>query len=301
MSKLLFLLLLALTSPAAAQTVHSLDQVPAVLKTPEAKAAFAQQIQGQAAPDGLGARLPAVLSAAQITGLLVPGSDRTPASVVGARPAPGQPGVYVAIACTGGNRPGPSDDKTCDQSQFGVPRPDMHVYVGLIQATAGSPPRLLARPAVLDGKVDWRDTLLGDASDAVEDAKDGLLVPDDITRFDLAPYVIAPGQRAFGLLGTWNVGYAGGGAQFAALYLFAVVDGAVTQILATPMSFSKNIAGDWHKDGTRDHDITEGANILVVTRHATNGHFDLLQKARTEKASRLFQWSATANRYEPAD
>ena len=301
MSKLLFLLLLALGNPAAAQTVHSLDQVPAVLKTPEAKAAFAQQIQGQASPDGLGARLPAALSAAQITGLLVPPGDRTPASIVGARPLPGQPGVYVAIVCTGGNRPGPSDDKTCDQADFGASRSGMHVYVGLIQAPAGAPPHLIAKAAELDGKVNWQDTLLGDAPDALEDAKDGLLVPDDITRFDLAPYVIAPGQRAFGLLGTWNVGYAGGGAQFGALYLFAVVDGSVSQILATPMSFSKNIAGDWHKDGTRDHDVTEGANVLVVTRRMTNGHFDLLQKSRTEKASRVFKWSAIARRYEAAD
>jgi hypothetical protein len=298
MSKLLFLLLLTLAAPAAAQTVHSLDKVPSVLKTPEAKAAFAQQIQGQAAPDGLGARLPAALSAAQITGLLVPASDRTPASIVGARPMPGQPGAYVAIVCTGGNPPGPSDDKACDQADFGAPRPDMHVYVGLIQATAGSPPRRLARPAALDGKVDWRDTLLGDAPDALDDAQDGLLAPDEVTRFDLAPYVIAPGQRAFGLLGTWNVGYAGGGAQYGALYLFAVVDGAVAQILATPMFFSKTLAGDWHEDGTRDHEVSEGANILVATGRMTNGHFDLLQKARIGKASRLFKWSAITNRYE---
>ena len=301
MSKLLFLILLALANPAAAQTVHSLDRVPAILKTPEAKAAFAQQIQGQAAPDGLGLRLPAVLSAAQIIGLLVPASDRTSASIVGARPVPGQPGAYVAIVCTGGNRPGPSDDKTCDQTNSGAPHADLHVYVGLIQAAAGSPPRLLAKPAELDGKVNWQDTLLGDAPDSLDDAKDGLLLPDDVTSFDLAPYVIAPGQRAFGLLGTWNVGYAGGGAQFGALYLFAVVDGRVTQILATPMSFSKNIAGDWHKDGTRDHDMTEGANILVVTRHMTNGHFDLLQKSRTDKTSRLFIWSAITSRYQADD
>ena len=197
--------------------------------------------------------------------------------------------------------PGPSGDKTCDQSSPGVQLPDMHVYVGLIQAPAGAPPRVLAKPAELDGKVNWQDTLLGDAPDALEDAKDGLLIPDDITSFDLAPYVIAPGQRAFGLLGTWSVGYAGGGAQFGALYLFAVADGAVTQILATPMSFSKTIAGDWHKDGTRDHDVTEGANVLVVTKRMTNGHFDLLQKSRTEKASRVFKWSAIARRYEVAD
>jgi hypothetical protein len=301
MSKLLLRLLLMLATPAAGQTVHSLDKVPSALRTPEAKAAFAQQIEGQAAPDGLGVQLPGELSAAQITGLLVPLSDKTPSSIVGARALPGQPGAFVAIVCTGGNAPGPSDDKQCDQTNWGAPRPDMHVYVGLIEAKAGSQPRLVARPAEVDTKVNWNTTILEDAPDELADAKDGLLVPDYITSFDLAPYVIAPGQRAFGLIGAWNVGYAGGGASYRALYLFTVVDGAVTQILATPMSFSKDIAGDWHKDGTRDHELSEGANILLVTSHMSSGHFDLLQKSRTARARHLFRWSAAANRYEWGD
>ena len=294
----LFLLPLLPTGPALGQTVHSLDQVPAALKTPEAKAAFAQQIEGQPAPDSLGARLPPVLTAAQIDGLLVPAGDTSPANLVGARPMPGQPDVYVAIVCTGGNAPGPSEDKTCDQTDFGAAHPEMHVYVGLIAATDGAPPRLLAKPARFDGRVDWQDTILGDAPDGADDAGGGVLTPDAITGFDLAPYVVAPGERAFGLLGEWNVGYAGGGAQYHALYLFAVEDGAVVQILATPMSFSKMLAGDWHKDGTRDHDLSEGANVLVVTRHMTDGHFDLLQKTRGGGASRLFKWSAATKRYE---
>ena len=299
MLKLLSLLALVAASPAAAQTVHSLDKVPTVLKTPEAKATFAQQIEGKPIPDGLGARLPAALSAAQVTSLLVPPSDQTPATIVGARPLPGQPGVYVAIACTGGSTPGPSD-KTCYQSPFDAPHPDMRVYVGLIQVAEGAPPRLLAKPAELAGKIDWRDTILGDAPGTLEETKDGLLTPEEITRFDLAPYVIAPGQRAFGLQGAWSEAYAGGGAQFSAIYLFAIVDGALKQVLATPMSFSKTIAGDWHRDGTRDHDVTEAANVLIVTARQTDGHFDLLQKARIGKDSRVFKWSAMANRYEPA-
>lgn len=299
MSKFWFLLPLLLAGPVLGQTVHSLDQVPAALKTPEAKAAFAQQIEGQPAPDGLGARLPPALSATQIESLLVPAGDTSPVSIVGARAMPGQASVYVAIVCMGGQAPDPSDDKTCDQTDIGAPRPDMRVYVGLIQTIAGAPPRLLAKPAQLDGRVDWQDTILGDAPDGADDAGGGVLTPDAITGFDLAPYVIAPGERAFGLLGEWNVGYAGGGAQYHALYLFAVEDGAVVQILATPMSFSKMLAGDWHKDGTRDHDLSEGANVLVVTKRMTNGRFDLLQKTRGGGASRLFKWSAAEKRYEP--
>lgn len=295
MLRFLPLLALALGTPVAAQTVHSLDKVPGVLKTPEAKAVFAEQMQGKPAPDGLGVRLPTALTEAQIVDLLVPSSDPAPANLVGARALPGQPDVYVAIACTGGDRS--ASAPRCDDLASDSDRP---VYVTLIQATAGAKPRLLAKPAILDGRVDWRDTLLGDAPDTVEDAKDGLLRPEEVTRFDLAPYVIAPGQRAFGVVGKWTVSYAGGGAEFSALYLFAVVDGAVTQVLATPMSFYKMLAGDWHKDGTRDHDVTEEANVLIVTKRITDGHFDLLQKARLGGGSRVFKWSAKSNRYEPA-
>lgn len=290
MLRLMPLLALALGTPVAAQTVRSLDKVPGVLKTPEARAVFAEQIQGKPAPDGLGRRLPAVLTKTQVIDLLVP-ADQPSDAFVGARLLPGQLDTYVAIACTGG-------DKDCDE--LDAPKSGRHVYIGLIQAPAGAKPRRLAKPAALDGRVDWNDTLLGDAPEEAEEAKGGLLPPQEITRFDLAPYVIAPGQRAFGLMGKWSTGYAGGGAEFSALYLFAVVDGTLTQILATPMSFYKMLAGDWHKDGTRDHDVTEDANVLIVTKRVTNGHFDLLQKARLGGGSRVFKWSATANRYEAA-
>jgi hypothetical protein len=301
MLKLIALILFTLAaSPTLAQTAHSLDQVPGLLKTPEAKRNFAEQIQGTQAPDGLGVRLPPSLSAEQIIALLVPASDKTPVSIVRAKPMPGQVGAYVAIVCTGGFKPGPSDTNQCDQSNIGAPRPDMRVYLGLIEAKDGAPPRLIAKPVKVDEPVNWRDTNLPDAPDTLDDSQTGFLTPDYFTVFDLAAYWIAPGQRAFGLRGEWNIGYAGGGATYDALYLFAVVDGELKQVLAIPMSFFKDIAGDWHKDGTRDHDLTEGANVLIVTAHSTAGHFDLLAKARDGKSSRLYKWSPGADRYEDA-
>jgi hypothetical protein len=297
---LLYLLLTMAAQPALAETVHSLDQVPARLKTPEAKHTFAQQIEGKPAPDGLGVHLPPQLSAPQITALLVPADDKVPPSIVGARPLPGQPSVYAAIVCTGGNMPGSSDDKRCDQSNFGIPRPDMHVYLGVIEAKENESPHLIAKPAAIDGLVNWHDTNLSDAPTALEDANSDQIPPDTFDSFDMAAYTIAPNQRAFGLRGEWSEGYAGGGANYIALYLFAVIDGTLKQILAVPMSFSKDIAGDWHADGTRDHDLTEGANVLVVLKHSTSGHFDLLLKARDGKSHRLLKWSEASNNYQPA-
>lgn len=286
--------------PAAAQSVHSLDQVPGALKTPEARAAFAEQMEGRPLPDGLGVRLPDGLTAAQVAALLIPAGDDSVPNLVGARPLPGQSGVYVAIACTGGDRRDAPDDPKCSQDGYGEPHPPLRVHVGLIEARAGSAPRNLARPLALDAAVDWSDAILGDAPIDAEDAEGGQLEPQAIVRFDLAPYLIAPGQRAFGLIGSWSEGYSGGGADFGALFLIAVVDGDLKQVLSLPMWFSKNIAGEWHDDGTRDHHLTEEAAVLIVTTRSTAGHFDLQQKTRVSKESRTFKWSAATKRYEAA-
>lgn len=82
-----------------------------------------------------------------------------------------------------------------------------------------------------------------------------------------------------------------------ALYLFAVADGALKMVLAVPMSSYTDIAGDWHKDGTRKHDITQSANILIVSKHSTNGHFDLRLKSRTGHWQRHYQWSPATAAY----
>ena len=55
--------------------------------------------------------------------------------------------------------------------------------------------------------------------------------------------------------------------------LILYVDGAVKQILAVPMSAFKDVAGDWNKDGTRDHQIRRHAGPgscghPVDTQHA---------------------------------
>ena len=188
----LFCLLLALAaSPALAQTAHSLDQVPALLKTPEAKSAFARQIEGKPALDGLGTQLPPHLSALQILALLVPPGDKAPPTIVGAKPLPGRPGVYAAIVCTGGAMPGPAGDGKCDRNRLGSQASLVHVYLGVIEATGTAPPRLVAPPTAVDGLVDWRDTNLSDAPDALDDAADGHIAPDTFDAFDMAAYTIA--------------------------------------------------------------------------------------------------------------
>ena len=56
------------------------------------------------------------------------------------------------------------------------------------------------------------------------------------------------------------------------------------------MSALSDSAGDWHKDGTRDHHIIDDANVLVVAKTMTNEHYDLQVRSTTGK-DRLYRWS----------
>lgn len=294
---LIVALLAAGGGTAWAQTVHSLDQVPGVLKTPESQQVFREQMEGQPAPDRLGVHLPAGLTARQIAALLLPAGSTATLNTVGAKPLPGEPGRYAAIVCVGGDIPSKPDDTPCNRYPGEDNIAPVRAYLGVIDAKPGAAPRLLAKSPLIDGMVDWRHTDLPAAPSALDDAKGDAIAPDGFDGFDLAPYYIAPGQRAFGLRGTWMESYSGGGANYSALYLFAVVDGALKQVLAVPMSSYQDIAGDWHKDGTRDHQITDADNVLVVTTHRTDGYFDLLVKGRTGKGRQTYRWSAADAAY----
>jgi hypothetical protein len=289
---------LALVQPALAEKVHSLDQVQQHLKTPDARKFFKEQMQGKPAPDLLGLHLPAALPASAITKLLVPASDAEKPTLIGARPWPLRPNLYVAIVCSGGEGPLTPGEPQCARSNDDK-EPPLHVYLGVIEAKGGMAPSLVAASAPVTCAMDWSKSNLPRQPMAADDAKDGMIQPDQFDQFDLAPYKIAPDQRAFGLRGSWMESYSGGGANFSGLCLFTMDGGRLRQVLAVPMSAYADIAGDWHKNGTRDHDITDAANVLIVSSHVSDGRFDLVVKGRTGGARQAFRWSKAADAYRP--
>jgi hypothetical protein len=289
----------AVAKAALAAEVHSLDQVPGALKTPEGKATFSEQMEGTPAPDALGIHLPVALSAKIITDLLIPPDDSNARNFIGAKPWPARPDSYVAIVCTGGAEPLEADPQCAQPRDYDKKQQPLHVYLGVIEVKDGAAPRLVAKSDPVNVTVNWKNSGLPAQPMAVEDAKGAPIVPDRFDRFDLAAYKITPDTLAFGLRGNWFEGYSGGGAEYGSLHLFALEGDVLKPVLSVPMSAYSDVAGEWHKDQTRNHTIKEGSNVLVVSPHAVDLHFDLSVKNRSGHWQRLYRWSKTAGVYQP--
>lgn len=265
---------------ARAATVHSSGAIEGQLKTPEAKQYWQEQMEGKPGPDRLGVNLPPGLSGKAIAALLLPSGDHVEPTLVGAKAWPEQPGRFVAIVCTGGAPFDASDavagDAVCQRADGGESgaRPPLKVYLGVLAMEHDGALRLLARSGAIDGAIDWSITDLPPPDGADSER------PQSIDGFDLAPYRIAPGKPAFGLRVGWTSGYSGGSTHNTALYLFAPEGGRLRPVLAAPMSSFQDFAGEWNKNGTRDHTVTDEANIVIVTPNLTAGHYDLLVKAK---------------------
>jgi len=124
-------------------------------------------------------------------------------------------------------------------------------------------------------------------------------MPSSWSRFDLAAYQLHTGEYAFGVRAGSSEGYAGGGADFEALYLFVIDGKSLRVVFAQPMAFDKMLAGEWHKDGTRSHDVSDAANALTILPSMTGGYHDLqLREKAGGKWRRRFKWSAAERRYQ---
>ena len=170
-----------------------------------------------------------------------------------------------------------------------TPKRPAACFLGLIAAKTGPRPR--SSPRARRWPAPWiRERRRLRAARGRRHSASGVLAPEKFDAFDLAPYRIAPDQPAFGLRGSWMEGYSGGGADFGGLCLFARDGKRLRQVSAlgmSPMSTSPAIGTE---DGTRDHDVTDAANVMIVSNHLSDGHFDLIVKAREGRTATL-RWS----------
>ncbi|MDN7874291.1 hypothetical protein [Burkholderia aenigmatica] len=290
----------------AAGTAHSLDEVPGKFSSPEARAAYARDMSGAPEQDGFGVHLPPGFTKEALVAQLAPGQPLGRVVLVGAKPWPQRPGAFVAIVCAA-----PTDGLARDVLRFRAPTDcegyERHtdadetkelVWLGVFERGPDGAPRLVARTEQpLDQGIDWSQTNIESPDPARTD--DVAIRPERWLRFDLAPYALRAGDAAFGVRAGWSAGYSGGGASFEALYLFRIDGKTLRVVFAQPMMYYEDLAGDWHRDGTRDHDITEASNTLNVLPTSTEGFHDLQLRQRGGKWRQTFRWSPADGEYQP--
>ncbi|OWT56938.1 hypothetical protein CEY11_17990 [Candidimonas nitroreducens] len=291
----------SLYSSAGAVTVHSLDQVRGAIKSPEGRATFDQQINGAPLPDGFGTQLPQGFTKEMLLAQLAPGQDPKRLTLAGAKPWPQQPQAYVAIVCLATSPDQAKAELRYDPSSCSGDDITPHdVWLGVYTRDPQGKPRLVARTeAPVDTPVDWGDTNIDTPQSIGNNPQTGAAegVPQNWLRFDFAAYRLHGQDYAFGVRAGWSEGYAGGGATFEALYLFQMDDTKLHVVFAQPMMYTKMLAGEWHKDGTRDHIETDASNVLSVLKGTSHGFHDLRLQQRSGKWHRVFRWSAKQQRY----
>ncbi len=202
----------------------------------------------------------------------------------------------MALVCTGRDGAGNKGLEGCSGSSD----PPLHAYLAVIALQAEDRPTLVAPAIRVDPAIDWQGSLLPSSPEAVEngDAK-AATRRRPTTGWTLPPYRITPDTPAFGLRASWSDSYAGGFGWHSALFLYAMVGGMLRPVLSVPVLALTDSAGDWNTDGTRQHDVEEGANVLVVTSHLVDGYFDLLVRNRLTRRKRLFRWNEATGAYRP--
>jgi len=290
--------------------VSSLDQVPKQIKSKAGLDQYNEQMSGSAKRDGFGALLPTGLSAKEIVDLIAPGEDLGLATLVGAKAWPYRPNSFVAIACFSKTKAdydsdkeyskGPTCKKDYDPSQNdGDQYTYKSVYLGVLEykADAIKPVLIASYGKPLDIKISWKSSKLAGPFQDVGEGEEINLMPEEYMRFDFAPFKLTDTDNAIGLRFGWNEGYAGGTGYFEALGLFKIDGARLINVLSEPIYYYQDLAGDWHKNGTRDHDVYEGQNVLSFLPNKTQGYFDLQIKTQGSTWKKVFQWDSKAARY----
>ena len=294
MKKFVPLVLLASLSPAFATTVQNLDAVPGVIQHTEGKQIFAEQMAGATPAKGFG-ELPQGLSENQWIGWVAPNENPNNLILTGAK-AWGKEGKYIGIACFADNQADAGQakkyaDNTCPENYNNGRANKLYLGVFSWQNQQLQPIARSEKP--LNQISAWNKA-------AEKESDDESVRPlAYYTKLDLAPYRIAPDTLAFGVRGGYSDAYSGGGAFYEVLDLYTIKDGKIINVFSDLVYYYSDIAGDWNKDGTRQHDISESKYILKLRSAKTQGFYDLEVVNLQDKSSQIFHWSESLQQYVP--
>ncbi|MBJ8779233.1 hypothetical protein I5388_17735 [Citrobacter freundii] len=294
MKKFVPLALLASFSPAFATTVQNLDAVPGAIQHTEGKQIFAEQMAGATPAKGFG-ELPQGLSENQWIGWVAPNENPNNLILTGAK-AWGKEGKYIGIACFADNQADAGQakkyaDNTCPENYNNGRANKLYLGVFSWQNQQLQPIARSEKP--LNQISAWNKA-------AEKESDDESVRPlAYYTKLDLAPYRIAPDTLAFGVRGGYSDAYSGGGAFYEVLELYTIKDSKIINVFSDLVYYYSDIAGDWNKDGTRQHDISESKYILKLRSAKTQGFYDLEVVNLQDKSSQIFHWSESLQQYVP--
>ena len=294
MKKFVPLVLLASLSPAFATTVQNLDAVPGVIQHTEGKQIFAEQMAGATPAKGFG-ELPQGLSENQWIGWVAPNENPNNLILTGAK-AWGKDGKYIGVACFADNQADAGQakkyaDNTCPENYNNGRANKLYLGVFSWQNQQLQPIARSEKP--LNQISAWNKA-------AEKESDDESVRPlAYYTKLDLAPYRIAPDTLAFGVRGGYSDAYSGGGAFYEVLELYTIKDSKIINVFSDLVYYYSDIAGDWNKDGSRQHDISESKYILKLRSAKTQGFYDLEVVNLQDKSSQIFHWSESLQQYVP--
>ncbi|QMN56735.1 hypothetical protein [Citrobacter freundii] len=294
MKKFVPLVLLASLSPAFATTVQNLDAVPGAIQHTEGKQIFAEKMAGATPAKGFG-ELPQGLSENQWIGWVAPNENPNNLILTGAK-AWGKEGKYIGIACFADNQADAGQakkyaDNTCPENYNNGRANKLYLGVFSWQNQQLQPIARSEKP--LNQISAWNKA-------AEKESDDESVRPlAYYTKLDLAPYRIAPDTLAFGVRGGYSDAYSGGGAFYEVLELYTIKDSKIINVFSDLVYYYSDIAGDWNKDGTRQHDISESKYILKLRSAKTQGFYDLEVVNLQDKSSQIFHWSESLQQYVP--
>ena len=294
MKKFVPLVLLASLSPAFATTVQNLDAVPGVIQHTEGKQIFAEQMAGATPAKGFG-ELPQGLSENQWIGWVAPNENPNNLILTGAK-AWGKEGKYIGIACFADNQADAGQakkyaDNTCPENYNNGRANKLYLGVFSWQNQQLQPIARSEKP--LNQISAWNKA-------AEKESDDESVRPlAYYTKLDLAPYLIAADTLAFGVRGGYSDAYSGGGAFYEVLELYTIKDSKIINVFSDLVYYYSDIAGDWNKDGTRQHDISESKYILKLRSAKTQGFYDVEVVNLQAKSSQIFHWSESLQQYVP--
>ncbi len=245
---------------------------------------------------GLGTQLPKGLDRATLIALFkLPPSHANLVTLVGAKPWPHRPDSYVAILCLMQNGPRQPGLQECRPSIPDQVAPG--IYVGVIELKPGGTPRLVASSGLVDRMTSWYETTLPATPAAARKDSHLRTQPQTWERFDLAPYRLRPDSVAFGVRAAWREHDSNGSGDFEALYLFDLDGDTLRLVLAEPMMAREITMGEFKSDGPRDREEIQDSNILVISKYASEGYYNLQIKRKAGGQARNFTWSAQHREY----